>query len=133
MWNILNRLTEGLAERNSRRSFIGMMGKVVASLAAIATGEVLTSGQVQASPLGCPCVDCYDCAPSWCHNGGLPYCCTGRACPTQGYCPAGTYNSYIWFCCWGHITFACYDCSFNNPCSPNRTYACTWESEQGSC
>ena len=105
MGNIINRITEEMAAVSSRRRFFAKMGKVVAGLAAVVAGGVVTNDDALAKV--------------------FLACCSGSGCPTDS-CPTGTYINYTWSCYYvpaGH-NVTCVDCYVSS--GTHNGYVCTY-------
>lgn len=107
--------SRALAGRPTRRTFVGLMGKVGAAAGLALAGNLISRSVAEAACTcaacgvgGCPCcTSCGPCEGATCTSGCNPTC-TG----TGGGCNGACYITG-WACCLGGYWYVCEDCTCN--------------------
>jgi hypothetical protein len=116
MKRFLKRIGQNLAEKSSRRRFVSKMGKVIATLAALTTGQVVWNKDIAYADVTTP----------------LLRCCEGTLCPDPHthVCPDNTVPLYTWSCLdsKNNHNYTCNDCFQLIETTPYKIYhyTCTF-------
>ena len=116
MERLLKQFEQKLAQRSSRRSFFSKLGKTIAALAALTTGQAILGNSTAYAD----------------NIGHILRCCEGTACSNCKACPTSTIPFYTWSCLDSHDNqnYICTDCFQEIETTPYQIYKyiCTFAS-----